>query len=168
MYSLDKSYPETPELLRTFSRTMSNQKSKPRPPPSTSFLSEPAIYPQLSLSDDFQIVVFGYKEKDKPQVVQKLSKFGILDEVKDISRFVMGVRFKDPKVAAKASSLNGQVVLENTMIGVNLINKSQSAKGTFSKYQTCEDSFVYVQKRKLKQKMGVLQKFKYFILNIEI
>lgn len=167
MYSLDKSYPETPELLRTFSRTMSNQKSKPRPPPSTSFLSNPATHPQLSLSDDFQIIVFGYKEKDKAQILQKLSKFGIIDEVKDISKYVMGIRFKDPKVASQASSLNGQVVLENTMIGVNLINKSQSTKGTFSKYQTCEDSFGYIQKKKLKKKMGYLQKFKYFILNID-
>lgn len=168
MYSIDRSYTETPELLRSLPRTFSNTKSKPHPPPSTSLLSKPAFTAQSSISDEFQILVFGYREKDRSQVLQKLSKFGLIDEVKDLSKYVMGVKFKDPKVAAEASSLNGQVVLENTMIGVNLINRAQNPKGSFSKYQTSEDSFIYVQKKKPKKQLGFLQKFKYFILNIDL
>lgn len=168
MYSIDRSYTETPELLKSLSRTFSNTKSKPRPPPSTSLLSKPVFTSQPAKSDEFQILVFGYREKDKSQILQKLSKFGPIDEVRDISKYVMGIKFKDPKVATEASSLNGQVILENTMIGVNLINKSQNPKGSFSKYQTSEDSFVYVQMKKPKKKLGFLQKFKYFILNIDL
>lgn len=164
MYRYDISCVETPAVLRSFRSRNESPQTKFHQPPTRLVYTQPTS-PISFGKEDYQIIVFGYEDGEKEKVIQKLQKYGVVDYVKDISKCCLGIRYRETKSANSALNLNGQVILENRMIGVMMLNKPE-AKSEKSFTYLNEDPYLNsYQIRKPRRKHNIWDKIKTYVFN---
>lgn len=121
-FKSDKTF-DTPAALKSLQRTStSSSKLKPQPPPSSSQLLE-YIQPTKTISAksssaDNAVIVFGMQPENKEVILQRLRNIGEIVDVQPGKGNWATITYKAKDDAARALALNGQILMEGTMIGV--------------------------------------------------
>lgn len=132
---------ETPAVIRSFTRSTTPPPSRARlhPPPSRSSIVQtyaPVRSPQASYDDsDSSIIVFGFSKELQDQVIRKFKVIGDIEEIKPGKGNWLIIRYRNNDDAFKALVHNGQVLVENTMIGVKAVRSdviSQSDRAIYN------------------------------------
>ncbi|OMJ70535.1 hypothetical protein SteCoe_31465 [Stentor coeruleus] len=164
MYKSEISCIETPAVLKSFRSRNESPQTKFHQPPARLVYTEPSSPISLG-KEDYQIIVFGYEDGEKDKIIQKLQKYGIIDYIKDISRYCIGVRYREIKSANNALNMNGQVILENRMIGVMMLNKTETRRENNFTYLNEDPYLNSYQVRKPRRKHNIWDKIKTYVFN---
>jgi len=120
---------ETPAILKRCQKSAATpvSKIKPHPPPSRSSLHQQYEPPKKfspNYEEEYNVLVFGFNQNQKDAIAKKF-QFGNIKEIIGSKGNWITIKYSAQKEAEKALSYNGQVLLENTMIGVKTVEYIQ-------------------------------------------
>ena len=162
--SRENTYYSTPSAFRSSARGLGSpySKGKVHRPPAAFAESRSSEQPMAAVKPtDHSVIVFGFAERQQEQVLSKFQKFGNIVQVTPSGNW-MTITYSHRSEVDKALKLNGEMILDNLIIGV----KTAASTGfSFMKEFKREQESYY--RSKPRREYSMLENFFIFVFNFD-
>lgn len=159
----------TPDVLK-YNRKPNSSFSKYQLPPNRSELSFNSHYNvevQDSEKTENMVLVFGYPERYREQVIYKFSRLGKVIEIRNGGGNWVYIVYEDKESAQRAIAFNFQFIAEGALVGVVLHGRNEPERCRVEDRAPGEVEVAQCFRKVVKSKSGIWQDFVRFVLNYD-
>ena len=159
----------TPDVLK-YNRKPNSSFNKYQLPPNRSELSSFSHY-NIEVQDSEKteniVMVFGYPERYREQVIYKFTRLGKVVEIRNGGGNWIYFIYEDRESAQRALAFNFQFVAEGALVGVRMHGATEAEVFRNEDRAVGEVEVAQCFRKVVKSKSGILQDFMRFVLNYD-